>query len=100
MSNEELINEENSVNNVSESEVKKEVNIEDGHVLTKEELDSLSPSKALALPLNQYPEDKPLLEIKDIDIVFGRGRKKFKAVSDVSFNIFNILLMHFSNDKF
>ena len=88
MSNEELINEENSVNNASEKEVKKEVNIEDGHVLTEEELDSLSPSKALALPLNQYPENKPLLEIKDIDIVFGRGRKKFKAVSDVSFNIF------------
>ena len=36
MSNEELINEENSVNNVSEKEVKKEVNIEDGHVLTEE----------------------------------------------------------------
>ena len=78
MSNEELINEENSVNNVSEKEVKKEVNIEDGHVLTKEELDSLSPSKALALPLNQYPEDKPLLEIKDIDIVSEEEGRSLK----------------------
>ena len=32
--------------------------------------------------------DNPILRIKNVDIVFGRGRKEFKAVSDASFDIF------------
>ncbi|MCQ2087843.1 MAG: ATP-binding cassette domain-containing protein [Bacilli bacterium] len=30
----------------------------------------------------------PILKIKNVDIVFGRGRKEFKAVSDASFDIY------------
>ncbi|MBQ6678478.1 MAG: ABC transporter ATP-binding protein [Lachnospiraceae bacterium] len=33
-------------------------------------------------------EKKPLLSIQHLDVVFGRGKKAFKAVSDVSFDIY------------
>lgn len=52
-------------------------------VETEEESSSL-----LDTPISDYPSDQPILEIKDIDITFGRGKKKFKAVKDVSFDIF------------
>lgn len=57
-------------------------------VLTCEEFDALSKAEKLSLPIKNYPVDKPILEIKDIDITFGRGKKKFRAVHDVSFNIY------------
>ena len=35
------------------------------------------------------PEDrKPLIEIKDLEVSFGKGRKKFTAVSDVNLSIY------------
>lgn len=33
-------------------------------------------------------EREKLIEVKNIDIVFGRGKKEFKAVDDVSFDIY------------
>lgn len=42
-------------------------------------------------PLNGHKNKKgqlPIISIQNIDITFGRGRKLFKAVSDVSFDIY------------
>ena len=33
-------------------------------------------------------EKEVLLSIQNLDVVFGRGRKAFKAVSNVSFDIY------------
>jgi ABC-type oligopeptide transport system ATPase subunit len=37
---------------------------------------------------NDHTNEKPLLSVKHIDITFGSGRKKFKAIDDVSFDIY------------
>jgi oligopeptide transport system ATP-binding protein len=37
---------------------------------------------------NDHTNEKPLLSVQHIDITFGSGRKKFKAIDDVSFDIY------------
>ena len=44
-------------------------------------------------PLNEQNAPKagsgePLLSIRNLDVVFGKGKRAFKAVSDVSFDIY------------
>lgn len=75
-------------NTILDDNIVSEKKEKDDVELSIEELDSLSDSDAINLPIKKYPKDKPILEIKDIDITFGRGKKKFKAVSDVSFDIY------------
>ncbi|MCV3743534.1 ABC transporter ATP-binding protein [Ureaplasma sp. ES3154-GEN] len=38
--------------------------------------------------LAAYPEKKRLVEVRHMDIVYGAGFKKFRAVKDMSFNIY------------
>ncbi len=37
---------------------------------------------------HQQPDREPLVEVKDLQITFGAGRKKFVAVDDVNFTIY------------
>jgi len=37
---------------------------------------------------NDHTNEQPLLSVQHIDITFGSGRKKFKAIDDVSFDIY------------
>ncbi len=37
---------------------------------------------------HQLPDREPLIEVKDLQVSFGRGRKKFVAVDDVNFTIY------------
>ena len=37
---------------------------------------------------HQMPDREPLVEVKDLQITFGSGRKKFVAVDDVNFTIY------------
>ena len=38
--------------------------------------------------MDNNTEKKVILSIKNLDVVFGRGRKAFKAVDNVSFDIY------------
>lgn len=38
--------------------------------------------------LNANPEKKRLVEVRHLDVTYGHGFKKFRAVKDISFNIY------------
>ena len=55
--------------------------------LSRQHLDPSQPSMEIAHP-HEDPNREALVEVKDLQITFGSGKKKFVAVDDVNFTIY------------
>ncbi len=51
-------------------------------------MNEAQPSAGDIVHPHQQPDREPLVEVKDLQITFGTGRKKFVAVDDVNFTIY------------